>query len=208
MSALIEGLPAWLREIPLGKQLLESREKAAHAARQADIDELARIAGEERALDERHAKAITPLFVAAADAREQARRSEDKLLAGQRRRANELAAVKARRDLLERNLRASADPRIEVAKRAIEDRWERQRHSAFRVQEFQTSQIDSQGRRVVKQANNESRIKVLRTAMRVARDRFEALKLENPADLDAVIAAIEASIPWDITLTVDPPPAA
>jgi hypothetical protein len=203
-----ESLPPWFRDTTVGRSIVESQRKAEYAARQALVDQVAARHRDATALDDKHARIITPLFVAATDARAAATRAETKLRAAQRRRENELAACKGSREQLERRLRESADPRIDAAKSGIGERFERERPTIFRVKEFPTGRMNDRGSEEMRQVTNEPRIRALHVAMREARQRLEALKLQNPPDVAAAIAAILDSIPWAATLTVDPPSAA
>lgn len=108
----------------------------------------------------------------------------------------QVAEVKARREhrrmRLGGQLEATADPRIDDARRRMEQRLVDIQRDGFRVESTKTGTVDGAW---ITRSNGAGLARVVRS-ISLARAKYDALKRVEAADLDAAIADIENSIPW------------
>jgi hypothetical protein len=181
---------AELKESPIGRQLLADREQRARSARQQLVDALAEAAALEQSETEALAQALRPLKAAEEKARVELDKRTAARVAHEHAAGRKVGAARARVSQLTRELRASADPRIAQAEAAMWSRFESERHTMARSKSIDLPGADSWNRPRRGQLCNSHAIERLLAAMRATTPKFEALKVQNPDNLEAAIAAI------------------
>ena len=142
----------------------------------------------------RHDQELKPLVAADQAAVKKLRGTSEKVIAARDRQNIELAKNEREEKTFTRELLATVDPRIDAARCALNDRWDRDRFKASRSETRPTGRYSSLGD-IEKQAySNAPAIKILLGEILTARGACDALKLSNPDDMEAAIASILAPV--------------
>ena len=181
-----------------GRAILEEQRTRTHAARQRQCDALKGVKRDLDAAAARFEKDLAPLEAAERAARAKWTEAAEKVAAKQRDRTSTTNSLEQRIRDIEAQLVASADPEIDARKWALQRRYEEMGHDMLRIEVRPTGKFNILRNLPVERTfTNRRAIDRLAQALAAARDAFDRLKTENPADLPAAIAAIEATVPWD-----------
>lgn len=209
MSSLREALPGWIRDTVVGRQIAEEGRRHDHAGRQVGLDRLVELRKARPPLIAKHDKAIAPLVEAATLAKAKAEAAAVKVLDAQRARGRDVGQLDHEIEMLERQLRQSADARIREAMHALGIEYDKRRGTLARHEDVPTGQRDGNTMRLItNHLTNQVAIQQLLGAIRHARSAFDRLELENPADVEAAIAAVQAPVvaAWARIEELDPMP--
>lgn len=187
----VEPLRAFLLETKIGVAIVAEQEAKARAARQVIVDEITARRAEHARLTEAEAREIRPLAEAdqATRAKADAARQKHLRAADAQRSARSFRQTDIAR--LENALAASADPRIDETIDALWPRYHAEKNTLFQVREYRTGKVDpmTNGPEIAT-TTNKIEIKALLDSMCAAKAALIALKLANPIDITAAIAAI------------------
>lgn len=210
MFSSVRGFIDDLRQSDVGRALVRDRDEKARAARQVLVDRLAVRMAERPPTAAKHEQQLEPLRVATAAARAKFDTAAGKERQAERVKASALHVIDSEVTRLTNDLIASADPRIDDARRAMEARYERDRHGMGSSKEVRTRDLAPGNWTTshITLGNTVARSR-LTAAIRTARHELAVLKVKNPGDVAAAIAAIVAPVEsaWQSIGELDPVPA-
>ena len=195
-SAFVEEL----RSSSIGQQILKERDEREFAERQAVADERVTLRAKLATICKKRDPEIAKADAAARDQRERfiAAQSAYSNLVNTRR--SEIGAVEAQIRKLDRELLATANPKIEAARHEMFARRDRERNKMAQNEIRKTGKVmNISGRAAVQHFTNQPAIERLVAAIHAARSGFDELQLQNPKDVDAAIAGVlaDVSASWD-----------
>lgn len=191
MMQAMESFLSDLKATDIGKAILAKQAATTRSARLAIMDRVAALKSEHGDVLATHDKAIKPLLAAFETAREKSDQAGRALVEAQRRRTIDARSLESQIGEAEHELCANADPRITEAYWAMQKRFESARLFNRQIEIGRNSMA---GTPVFRTESNRCAIERLSEAMSTARVAFEALKLDNPEDLDAAIATVLAPV--------------
>jgi len=203
MESIVENV---LRRFEGGVVMLRRRDEEKHAVRQISVDRGAVLVAERQATVTEHEKLLTPLRSARQAAKTRFEAADAKTLQAERVKASALHPIDAEIQWLTNERIRTADPRIDDARRAMERQYEHRRHSMGYSDRLDERDLETSSGRRYSLIGNEGARRRLMAALSTARQQFDALKLQNPADVDAAIAAIVAPVDaaWARIKELDP----
>lgn len=171
--------------------LVRAEREQERQARQPLVDELGQLRHQLAGLDSKYDATINAARTDEATKAKAHALATEKRVAAEAEKGSEKHQLTVRIGRLELGLRAGADARIGHAEHAMNQRFDQERHGLTVVVERPTGLFNAMTMQpVVQQLTNEGRVRHLHAALRTARARFDQLRLENPADLDAAIAKV------------------
>lgn len=207
IKAIADDFTTFIAESAVGKAFLTERAAAAQSERRRLRTQLR----DARAREDAEIATIEAQMPATLSKLDKARRAyEAAELAAQQLQFRRRHVRGGESGVIERELLKLADPRIEEAKGRLVARGEQFRHRQSRGLDKVDERPDPGGLRddemrpVKIQFNNEPARRRIFSAYQDARLRLEQLPLEAPDDIEAAIAAIEGSIPWDAVAELTP----
>ncbi len=187
---------AELQESEIGRAMRDERVQRQRAARQVLVTALRAVGDRLRAARETAQKQLEVLDRKHRKAAEVAETAAYELLAQRQAHQHAIGALEAEQRTVERQLVAGADPAIDEARRALEARWEVARGQTIAYAEPVADQYYVSGAPVMQGFSNAAAAARICHGVVQARQRLEALKRENPDDLQAAIAAIIDAVPF------------
>ena len=187
---ITENIPSWALKLPQVQQAVAKQRTDDHAARSELADKRAAGVLARREMFQRHETEMKPLVAADQAAQKKLRGTSEKVIAARNRQNIELAKNEREERTFTRELLATVDPRIDAARCALNDRWDRDRPKMSRSESRPTGRYTSLGHVEKRAYNNAPARKILNEEILTARRNFDALKLANPDDIEAAIALV------------------
>lgn len=195
-------LPAGFHESDAYRTLVTAIESEQAAkkftARQALLESLQKNEADRATAEQKRARTLKPLEAAEAAAKSAHDTALTTLLDAKRAAALALHELQYTRDRLKRELVASADPRINEARRAMWAKYEKNRGGVPAKREVATGLLNfNTAKPQTRVETTDAALHRLVGAIRLADQSFDNLMLANPQDLDAAIeqalAPVEAA---------------
>lgn len=190
---MLQSMSTFLADLaasPVGLALFQQREVEQHSARQELLGRIVELrAVLDRGAEEHDAK-LAPLVKACEIAKQKFQAAERTLGHAMLAKSNHQHETRHAIAVAERQLRASADPRITEAKHSLQRRLDDNRGKLARSGEVLGPEFTDRLKPVRWVVDNERAVRRLISAVQAARAACDALQLENPDDVDAAIAAL------------------
>ena len=140
---ITENIPSWALKLPQVQQAVAKQRTDDHAARSELADKRAAGVLARREMFQRHETEMKPLVAADQAAQKKLRGTSEKVIAARNRQNIELAKKEREEKTFTRELLAIVDPRIDAARCALNDRWDRDRPKMSRSESRPTGRYTS-----------------------------------------------------------------